>query len=122
MINAVLFALQLPVTTEPPTASTLWQYVNLNRVAAVMLIVGLTGVIIHYLCRLLDLLGSKSSRARFVVRWVQPAVRIFLWFGAFMLSFGCSLRRRLSGPGSPPSASPSAWAPRTSSRICSAAW
>jgi small-conductance mechanosensitive channel len=87
MTTAVLFALQLPAAAERESATTLWEYVDPNKIAAVLLIVALTAVSIHYLCRLLDLLGSKSSRARFVVRWAQPAVRIFLWFAALMICF-----------------------------------
>ena len=45
-----------------------------------------TWLSIRYLTKLLDFLGSKSTQARFVMRWVQPLARMALWFTALLLS------------------------------------
>lgn len=87
MILPLLALLQLPVETAQEAAQTLSDYFSLRKVFAVLFILAITWLVIHYLSKFLDFLGSASSRARFVVRWVQPVVRIFLWFGALMLAF-----------------------------------
>ena len=75
-------ALQLQGLPEVPIA----EYLSLPRLFAVLVILGVTWLVIRYLSKLLDFFGSRSPRARFVVRWVQPTMRIALWFGALLLS------------------------------------
>jgi small-conductance mechanosensitive channel len=79
------FLIQIPA---PRTAAdAVANYFTLTKFVEVLLILGLTWFIIRYSSRLLDALASQSPRARFVVRWVQPMIRIFFWFSALMLCF-----------------------------------
>lgn len=63
---------------------TISEFVSVPRIAGVALVLAATWLVIRYLTKALDFLGSRSSRARFVVRWVQPLARIVLWFGALL--------------------------------------
>lgn len=47
----------------------------------------LTWVAIRYLSRLLSLLASRTPKARFLAKWLEPVLRIALWFGAIVICF-----------------------------------
>lgn len=72
-------------TMRPPT--TLAEYFTVPRISVVLLLLGLTWLVIRYLTKLLDFFSTRSTRARFMVKWAQPVVRITLWFAALLLSF-----------------------------------
>jgi small-conductance mechanosensitive channel len=58
-------------------------------VANILLVLAAFGavwVILHYLGRLLASLAQRRPRTRFVVRMVEPAVRILLWFAAMLFA------------------------------------
>jgi small-conductance mechanosensitive channel len=63
-----------------------FRYFTLGRIAAVVGILTATWLIIRYATKLLDALSLRTPRARFVVKWVEPVLRIALWFGA---AFAC---------------------------------
>lgn len=79
------FLLQIPAPKS--AAEAVAGYFTLTKFVEVLLILGLTWLVIRYSGRLLDVLAAQSPRARFVVRWVQPMIRIFFWFSALMLCF-----------------------------------
>jgi small-conductance mechanosensitive channel len=62
-------------------------YFNLPRISAVAVLILTTWLAIRYLSKFLDFLSTRSRRARFVVLWIQPVIRIGLWLGALLLSF-----------------------------------
>ncbi len=68
-------------------AQAVAEFFSMGKIMAVLGVLGATWIVIRYLTRLFDFFGTKSSRARFVVRWVQPAVRISFWFGALLFCF-----------------------------------
>lgn len=64
----------------------LFEYFTPARLMLVAGILVLAWLVIRYSGRFLNLLGSRSSRARFVVRWMEPVLRITLWFLAIFLA------------------------------------
>lgn len=58
--------------------------ISLWTVSQALVVLFAAWLVIRYLTKLLDFLGSKSTQARFVVRWVQPVARIVLWFTALL--------------------------------------
>ncbi len=77
-------ALLLQAVSLPATLS---EYFSLPRVSAVVILLLVTWLLIRYLTKLLDFLSTRSARARFVLKWAQPVVRIGLWFVAILLAF-----------------------------------
>lgn len=65
----------------------LFEYFTGGRLLLVAFIVATIWVLIRYTSRLLMLVAARSSRARFIVRWAEPVLRISLWFVAIFLSF-----------------------------------
>jgi MscS family membrane protein len=63
------------------------KYFTITRLATIFLIFALTWLVIRYATRLLDMLAMRGSRARFVVKWVEPVLRLTLWFGAGFVAF-----------------------------------
>ena len=63
-----------------------FRYFTLTRITSVLVIFAAAWLIIRYTTRLLDVLSQRSPRARFVVKWVEPVLRITLWFVA---GFAC---------------------------------
>jgi small-conductance mechanosensitive channel len=63
-----------------------FRYFTLTRITTVVVILTVTWLAIRYATKLLDLLSLRSPRARFVVKWVEPVLRITLWFAA---GFAC---------------------------------
>ena len=76
---AILLQTRLP---EP-----IANYFNLPRLMTVALLIAFTWLAIRYISKLLDFLSMRSNRARFVVRWIQPLIRIGFWLGALLLAF-----------------------------------
>ena len=76
-------ALQLGGATAGFSISDLLRFDKLLTVASILF---LTWLIIRYLGKLLDFLSGTSSRARFVIKWTEPVIRVVLWFGAVLLS------------------------------------
>jgi MscS family membrane protein len=65
----------------------LLHYFTLSRIASVALIFIVTWLLIRYATKLLDLVSQRSPRARFAVKWIEPVLRIGLWFLAGYASF-----------------------------------
>jgi len=56
---------------------------NILLVLAAFLVVW---IVLHYLSRMFALLAQSRPRTRFLVRMVEPALRILLWFGALLFA------------------------------------
>jgi small-conductance mechanosensitive channel len=65
----------------------LLQGITVRRVTVVILLLIATSLIIRYVSRGLDALSTRTPRARFLLKWLEPILRITLWFVAFFLSF-----------------------------------
>jgi small-conductance mechanosensitive channel len=63
------------------------RYFTFGRLASVLLIFIVTWLLIRYATRFLDLLSLRGPRARFAVKWIEPVLRIGLWFVAGFVSF-----------------------------------
>lgn len=58
-----------------------------RSLAGAGLILLLAWLAIRWLTEFLDRLSARSSQARFFINWLQPVVRITLWFVAILLCF-----------------------------------
>jgi small-conductance mechanosensitive channel len=66
---------------------SLFEYITAGRLLLVLTILTGTWLLIRYSGRVLNLLAGRSHRARFVVKWLEPVLRITLWFVAIFLAF-----------------------------------
>lgn len=64
-----------------------FQYFTIGRILEVVLLLVTTWLLIRYLAKLLNALGTRGPRARFLVKWLEPIFRIALWFAAIFISF-----------------------------------
>lgn len=60
---------------------------SISRFATVALIFLGAWMLIRYTSKLLDLVSLRGPRARFAVKWIQPFLRIGLWFVATFAAF-----------------------------------
>ena len=65
----------------------LLRYFTLSRIAGVLLIFAVAWLLIRNATRFLDLVSLRGPRARFAVKWIEPVLRIGLWFLAGFMSF-----------------------------------
>lgn len=77
----LLFAFQAPT-------GSLMEFFTLSRLLEAAAVLILAWIAIRYATRLLEALAERSSRARFVVKWALPVLRISVWFLAIFLCFG----------------------------------
>jgi MscS family membrane protein len=64
----------------------LFQYFTPARVVSVVLVLAVTWLVIRYTSQFLNMLASRGPRARFVVKWMEPILRITLWFVAMFIA------------------------------------
>lgn len=76
-----------PALLVQASPQPLAEYFTFDRVAGVVVVLLGSWLLIRYATKLLNLVASRSSRARFVAKWVEPVLRISLWFAAIFLSF-----------------------------------
>jgi small-conductance mechanosensitive channel len=65
----------------------LLHYFTFSRIATVLVIFVLTWLLIRYATKFLELLSLRGPRARFAVKWIEPVLRIGLWFLAAFAAF-----------------------------------
>jgi small-conductance mechanosensitive channel len=65
----------------------LLHYFTLARIMTVILVFAATWVLIRYTTKFLDLISLRGPRARFAVKWIEPVLRITLWFLAGFAAF-----------------------------------
>ncbi len=65
----------------------LLHYFTLARIFTVILVFAVTWVLIRYATKFLDLVSLRGPRARFAVKWIEPVLRITLWFLAGFAAF-----------------------------------
>lgn len=73
------------ILEESPT-SLLRQF-TWRTVAEAMLTLFLAWLLIRWLSDSFDLISRRSTRARFLVKWVEPVLRITVWFVALLICF-----------------------------------
>jgi small-conductance mechanosensitive channel len=66
----------------------IFRYFTLGRFLSVVFVLLVTWVLIRYLSRLLAFLSIQGAKTRFLVKWIEPVLRIALWFVAIFVSFG----------------------------------
>jgi small-conductance mechanosensitive channel len=65
----------------------LFTVLTFGSVGGALVILVLAWLAIRWLTRWLDSLSARSTQARFFINWLQPIVRITLWFVAILLCF-----------------------------------
>jgi MscS family membrane protein len=65
----------------------LLRYFTVSRIVSVAFIFTVAWLLIRYATKFLDLLSLRSPRARFAVKWIEPVLRIGLWFVAGFAAF-----------------------------------
>ena len=70
--------------TEQEILSTL----TLTNILLVLAAFGIVWVVLHYLNRMFAFLAQGRPRTRFIVRMIEPALRILLWFAALLFAVG----------------------------------
>jgi MscS family membrane protein len=65
----------------------LLRYFTLGRLASVLLIFTVTWLGIRYATKFLELVSLRGPRARFAVKWIEPFLRLGLWFLAGFAAF-----------------------------------
>jgi small-conductance mechanosensitive channel len=78
---SLLFAVFLQ-SAGPPS---FLQHFTLTRVGAAIVTVLLAWLAIRWIAGILELLSRRSTRSRFVIKWVEPVSRIGLWFVALLI-------------------------------------
>lgn len=63
------------------------EYFTPGRIVSVAVVLLATWLLIRYSAKLLTLLSQRGPRARFMVKYVEPILRIALWFAAIFVSF-----------------------------------
>lgn len=81
---ATVFA---PLALQQNSQLDLFRYFTLSRIASVLLIFTVTWLVLRWATRFLDLLSLRGPRARFAVKWIEPILRIGLWFVAGFAAF-----------------------------------
>lgn len=71
----------------PQPEFDLLKFFTLPRVASVIAVFAICALIIRYSTRLLDVAAQRGPRARFLVKWIVPLLRIGLWFLAGLFAF-----------------------------------
>jgi MscS family membrane protein len=72
---------------EESPQTNFFRYFTFTRIASVVAIFGLTWLLIRYATKFLDLVSLRGPRARFAVKWIEPVLRIGLWFLASFAAF-----------------------------------
>jgi small-conductance mechanosensitive channel len=57
---------------------------NLTNLSLILTNIGLVWLVLRYLSRLFNAISNRQPRARFLVKLIEPVVRILLWFGAIV--------------------------------------
>lgn len=70
----------------PAADRDIFQYFTPSKLLTVFAILGITWLLIRYSSKLLELLSTRGPRARFLVKWAEPILRITLWFIAIFIS------------------------------------
>lgn len=77
--------LNAPIPTG--TGIDLFSIVTFRRLLGAGVILLAAWLLIRWLTEWLDRLSARSTQARFFINWLQPVVRITLWFVAILLCF-----------------------------------
>jgi len=84
-MHATYFAGLLLQTANPQL--DLLRYFTISRIASVFLVFLAAWLLIRYATKFLDVVSQRGPRARFAVKWIEPLLRIGLWFVAAFAAF-----------------------------------
>ncbi|MEZ5401657.1 MAG: mechanosensitive ion channel [Bryobacteraceae bacterium] len=65
----------------------LFEFFTLSRILSVIAVLGLTWLLLRYLRTILESASSRTPRARFLIKWTEPILRIVVWFAALLICF-----------------------------------
>lgn len=68
----------------PSSVQELWHTLSPGNILLALLVIGGTALTVRLLTRLIQFLASKTARARVILGWASPVVRIGLWFIALL--------------------------------------
>lgn len=77
----------LALLSVPAPEWDVLRYFTLGRVLSVTLVLFGAWLLIRYATKLLNVVAQRGPRARFLVKWIEPILRITLWFAALLISF-----------------------------------
>ena len=69
------------------TANKIFESFTPVRLLEAALVLVLTWLAIRYIAKFLNMLAARTPRARFVAKWIEPVIRISLWFGSIVVCF-----------------------------------
>jgi small-conductance mechanosensitive channel len=78
----------MPMAFLLQSQPSLFQRFTLQSVFWVAVVVAIAGLMIRYSAKGLNILGQKSPRARFLVKWLEPIIRITVWAIVVFTSVG----------------------------------
>jgi small-conductance mechanosensitive channel len=61
------------------------QEFTFQRMGAAVLTLVTAWLVIRWTSRVLDSMSSRSTRARFFIKWIEPVLRIGIWFAAILI-------------------------------------
>jgi len=82
-----LGCLPIAVLMQAGQPADILQHFTPARIASVVVVFLATWLLIRYATKFLDVLSARGPRARFVIKWSEPILRITLWFAAIFVSF-----------------------------------
>jgi small-conductance mechanosensitive channel len=63
------------------------QYFTVGKILSVVVVIFGAWFLIRYASRILNTIALRGPRARFIIKWIEPVLRITLWFVAIFISF-----------------------------------
>jgi small-conductance mechanosensitive channel len=76
-----------PAMMMQATPTSLLEQFKLHTVGWAVLVLFLAWLAIRWVSGTLDVISRRSTRARFLVKWLEPVLRISIWFIALILCF-----------------------------------
>ncbi len=70
-----------------PVEASILHQITFRSVAAGVAVLLLSWLAIRWISRALEALSRKSRRSRFFIKWIEPVLRIGIWFAALILCF-----------------------------------
>ncbi len=86
MISLFKFGVPLTLMAQARTATLAREKVKTSDIVLVIVIFLLVWLLLRYLAMAFNAISNWRPRTRFLVKVVEPVIRIFLWFAAFLFA------------------------------------
>ncbi len=73
-------------TVSTTGSSNFFGTFTLTNILLVLLTLGSVWLLLRFFAKLLNVISARQPRTRFLVKLVEPVVRILLWFGALLIA------------------------------------